>query len=425
MQQKKLISLAIIIYSGWFLYSFSTAVESGLYQQGIDLIKKTQFAEATTVLEQYLATDSTNAKAYYNLGLAYVNLKKYDDAVAAWQKAIELNPKFEEAHYNLGLVYIMPDAYHTSDATTEFLAVLNLNPNNYKARFQLATGYIRLGLYDSAIKELDKVIQLKPDLLGARKLRLQLYEMTANFPAAMQEAQWLFQKDKTDINKAIIFNLHLNYGVALRMQKKYPDAISELYRAQKLFPDHLQVHYELANTYTAMGQLQKAETLYQQVLSRDPKNPNLLNNIALFYTDHQYKLDQATILIDSALQLVPQDQESAKRSFLDTKGWIEYGQGNYPGAYSKFSTILEQLIAPYQPDPMIDEKDRAAFLAIQPNYNAFPEVILARYHLALAASKIGEKEQSRNLLEQIIAVTAQDPVSQDIQQKAKDWLGVK
>jgi tetratricopeptide (TPR) repeat protein len=175
-------------------------------------------------------------------------------------------------------------------------------------------------------------------------------------------------------------------------------------------------------TYTAMGNLHEAESFYELALSHDPKNPNLLNVIANFYAEHTSKFNRATVLIDSALQLIPAENKVLPCVFLDTKGWIEYCQGNYAGAYSIFSTGLDKLLALYQPSPMINEKERETMLMASPNYAASPEVIRIRYHLALAAWHLGNKEQSRDLIGQILAVTPEFPTAIEWQQKARAWL---
>ena len=418
--RKYLFTLIIALF---ILLSISSAAD--LYQQGIELLKQQKYAEATAVFEQYLATDSTNAKAYYNLGLAYANVNKITAAVDAWKKAILINPDFEEAHYNLGLIYNRPDAYHTPEAIQEFQTVLKLNPNNYKAAYQLAGAYFRLGNHADAIQELDKSLAINPEFLAARSLKVSAYQMVRNYSAAITEAKLILQKENNEANKSVLFNLYLTYGTILRTEKKYQAALTELYIAQKMVSNHPQVQYELANTYAALGQLQNAETLFEYVLARDPNSLILLNNIAYFYADNNIKLDRATLLIDSAIRILPIDNEAMVWVLLDTKGWIEFRLGNYENAYILLGKGLNKLIEPYQPEPGLNEKDLAAFLAVQPNYELFPEVMQVRYHLALVAWQLDKKEECRQVLDQIIAVNTSDPAGLEWQQKAKDWLGEK
>jgi len=47
------------------------------------------------------------AKAYYNRGSAYDDLKQYNRAIQEFDKAIELDPGFAEAYYSRGIAYIV------------------------------------------------------------------------------------------------------------------------------------------------------------------------------------------------------------------------------------------------------------------------------------------------------------------------------
>jgi tetratricopeptide (TPR) repeat protein len=407
----------------FMIVSISSAAD--LYQQGVELMKENKYSEATTVFEQYLATDSTNAKAYYNLGLAYGNLDIKPKALAAWLRAVALNPNFEQAHFNLGLLYIQPNAYHTSEATTEFLTVIRINPKNSKAYYHLAIGYHRLGMYPQALQQLDTALKLKPDLTSALELKLLVYQSMQNYPAAIQIGESFYQKNTTDKYRLVLFNLYMLYGGELRSQHQYESAVSQFYSAQKLEPNHPQVQYELALTNAALGRTQNAETLFEYVLSKDPTSPSLLNNVANFYADNGIKLDRATLLIDSALRLNSSEDDMQALVYRDSKGWIEFKKGNYQSAYSIYSTVLEKLIAPYQPEPGLKESDLQAFLVTQPNYNLFPVVIQVRYHLALAAWQLDKKDESRQILDQIVGLATNDPAALEWIQKAKDWIGNK
>lgn len=50
--------------------------------------------------------EKAEAKAYYNLGIAYAKKRRYQKAIEAYQKAIELNPGSPEVHANLGNAYL-------------------------------------------------------------------------------------------------------------------------------------------------------------------------------------------------------------------------------------------------------------------------------------------------------------------------------
>jgi len=48
-----------------------------------------------------------DAKAHYNLGLAYSNSGMNKEAIASFKQAIRINPDDASAHYNLGIAYFL------------------------------------------------------------------------------------------------------------------------------------------------------------------------------------------------------------------------------------------------------------------------------------------------------------------------------
>ena len=88
---------------------------------------------------------------------------------------------------------------------------------------------------------------------------------------------------------------------------------------------------ELAAIYDEAGKLEQAEKIYRQALAMEPENPTFLNNLAYFIYKNNTNLNEGVILIDSALQMRPDDW-----FFLATKGELRYKQGRYEEALELF-----------------------------------------------------------------------------------------
>lgn len=67
------------------------------------------------------------SKAYFDLGVAYTELKAYAKAIQAFEKSLALNPRYAQAHAHLGLLYkhVRNDA---DRATRHLQTYLQLNP---------------------------------------------------------------------------------------------------------------------------------------------------------------------------------------------------------------------------------------------------------------------------------------------------------
>lgn len=73
------------------------AASKVLYVRGKALFEANKTREALAVFEQAVTTDPANGRAYYELGLCYVNLNDTAKAKGAFQKFLELAPNDPEA----------------------------------------------------------------------------------------------------------------------------------------------------------------------------------------------------------------------------------------------------------------------------------------------------------------------------------------
>jgi tetratricopeptide (TPR) repeat protein len=92
--------------------------------------------EAVLQFQKAIALTPDNARAYNNLGGAYVNQERFADARGAYLKAIQFEP--ESSRYsNLGAVLQIEGDY--ANAAAMFRRSLELNPSNYSAAGNLAS----------------------------------------------------------------------------------------------------------------------------------------------------------------------------------------------------------------------------------------------------------------------------------------------
>jgi tetratricopeptide (TPR) repeat protein len=82
----------------------------------------------------------------------------------------------------------------------------------------------------------------------------------------------------------------------------------------------------LAQMYSEIGMIDKAEEFYQKAISLDPANPVLLNGVAYFLRENKRNFDEFKSIIDKALSLAPTKYNYY--DYLDTKGFglYEFGQ---------------------------------------------------------------------------------------------------
>ncbi len=74
------------------------------YNLANTLVKQQRYKQAAEKFNQVVQNadkEAIKAKAYHNMGNAFLKAKKLDKSIKAYKKALRLNPKNEEARYNL------------------------------------------------------------------------------------------------------------------------------------------------------------------------------------------------------------------------------------------------------------------------------------------------------------------------------------
>ena len=113
---------------------------------------------AIDFLQLSLKKDNNFYKAYYNLGIIYIQQKKYLLAIESFQKAIKINKDFAWGYYNLGCCYLELKNYKVAKSYFN-RAILRKNdvPDFY---YNLALAYKKL----NDTKNAEKVLKIYNEL---------------------------------------------------------------------------------------------------------------------------------------------------------------------------------------------------------------------------------------------------------------------
>lgn len=120
-----------------------------------------QYASATKYYSKALAIEPKSAVALYNLG-DVEQLENLDAAAKShYQAAIAIDPTFISALYNLATVEASSSP---ASAKALYEQVISLSPKDANAHFNLGYVLISLGLKKAGLSEINRGIQLNPDL---------------------------------------------------------------------------------------------------------------------------------------------------------------------------------------------------------------------------------------------------------------------
>jgi len=95
-----------------------------------------------------------------------------DAAIDECLRIEELSPDYADVTYNLGQLYLM--ANRPADALPRFRRAVEIDPYDANRHVALAVALHGVGRNDEAVKELDRALQLQPNLPGTQELRQEL-----------------------------------------------------------------------------------------------------------------------------------------------------------------------------------------------------------------------------------------------------------
>jgi len=96
----------------------------------------------------------------YKEGMDLLEKGEYKDAALFFKEMTKKYPEDLRSHHELAYAYTRLEMYDS--AIEEYQKVLELDPENFQARFNLGTVCLRAGRWDRARDELDKARELRP-----------------------------------------------------------------------------------------------------------------------------------------------------------------------------------------------------------------------------------------------------------------------
>ncbi len=124
---------------------------------------------------------------YLDSGERYVEAGKLDEAAIEFRNALAIDANFPEAHYHLASVYLKTQRWPR--AAQELTRTVELQPENYAARVDLAQLLIASGDLEHAKEQVDWILQASPNDAKSHAVSADLLAAQGSFPAALQEAE--------------------------------------------------------------------------------------------------------------------------------------------------------------------------------------------------------------------------------------------
>jgi tetratricopeptide (TPR) repeat protein len=235
---------------------------SGMADEYIDM---GNFGMALEALKKLFNINSNFENIHYKLGEAYYLLNELDHSIRELILASEMNPKDPEIYNLIGTVYrSMGD---TEMATSAYQSVLDIDPENSTAKFNLSTIYYNKGERFSRERNFEKASEM--------------------FLKSI-----VYDPDSSDANRAL--------GYSLKNHEQYIKAIEYFEKAIELSPDDSDAYVGLGGALYNLGKYEKAIENYQRAVDLNPADIGAKADIAEACLTAEL-FDKATVLAKEVL----------------------------------------------------------------------------------------------------------------------------
>ncbi len=395
-------------------------------------------AGAVESLQEALRSDSENAFAHYQLGVAFAQQNDAHHSESEWREAVRIRPDLTEAQRALASLEIgrndseavlrtsqqiiatrpyLPDGYilkaiaevsgqKFADAQHDAEEAQRIAPDN-------AAPYVQLGNIQFAQKHLADAAKFYQQALAKDPSSTQALSGLMNAYMAEKQIDNAIAAAKTQITKVpdstnfydLLGTALLNgkkdlpaaeaaFRKAIELDRTNADALEKLgkVQVQQGHPDQALALYQQAvkenpkevrfcilagELYEAQQNWDQAKAMYQQALNISPDNPLASNNLAYVMLQQGGNVDIAMNLAQTARRAMPDNPNAA-----DTLGWAYYHKGSYNDAIRQFQEALR-----------LNQKAGA------------PDDAVLHYHLGVAYQKANQAALARQQLEKAVKLS--------------------
>jgi tetratricopeptide (TPR) repeat protein len=204
-----------------------------------------------------------------------------------------------------------------------FRHAINVTGGNFIAHLNLGDALQKEGLYDEAIQEFERALEIKPNNPRALYGLGIAYDNGGRVDEAVRQ---YLRAAELKPDYAEVFN---SLGLALRKKGLADEAMSSFLEALKLKPDFADAHHNLGIMLAQRGQLDDAIGQYQQARDLKPEAPALLNDLGIAL-GRKGLADEALLHLQRAVELDPNSAD------------IRYNLGNALARKGRLQEAIDQ-----------------------------------------------------------------------------------
>ena len=162
-----------------------------------------------------------------------------------------------------------------------YRALIDEDPDDFNAHWELARLYLQRGQFDEARRELEAVMRLRPDFHQGRVVLASVYDQLGLFAEAVDAyALAIAQVPDPEVGRSLVQELILANAKKLYVEERLELAVHEFERVLAGDPENALAHFYLGLIYSTRQELIKAADQYQTVLRLIPTHVGARFNLA-------------------------------------------------------------------------------------------------------------------------------------------------
>ncbi|MGR8929511.1 MAG: tetratricopeptide repeat protein [Gammaproteobacteria bacterium] len=405
----------------------------------IDVIERQSASRAQAALQALIAKQPAQLAYKFRLADLYAKQERYQDAEVLLQEIVGIDPASNDSMMaKLKMAELAGKRKDWAYSKTLLTEILQKDPLNTEALMRRASVMLALNDADSAVGDLQRLLDDQPNFVPAQLMLSQAYvrqsslDKAENLWRAVLEkrpdniealqslgAQLLIRKDWSQASELIanairmsphnprILELEIQLDMAkfdlvgaekvVRKLEKLPsgempakmwmsriqmnqgnfdDAIRSIKEVSQAHPGREEVLMSLARAYLLKKDIAGAIEQYEQLTEKFPNNVEAANNLAELLAT--YRADNKAY-IAKALTLVERFKDSSEVELMDTYGWVLLKSGDTNKALALLNKVIE----------------------------LSPKNASAHYHLAEAYRQKGDRHAAMTELRQSLSLAEQ------------------
>jgi tetratricopeptide (TPR) repeat protein len=238
-----------------------------LLTRALTLMNQGQWAFAEATLTQLLSMRPNDSEGLHLLGLVRLEQGRGGEAEALFRRSLAQKPK--QPHVQISLGRLLAASGRAEEGIALLRSVVRAHPNHVEALLVLGQAQHAAGDMVFAEKNLRAARALAPLDPGAALSLGSLLSETGQ----SQEAETILRDAlKREAPPPLRAGLEHNLGVALKMQRRYGEALTAFDAALRLAPGLPLAEYNRANALVHLRRNEDAVDGFRRYLVRDPAN---------------------------------------------------------------------------------------------------------------------------------------------------------